>query len=254
MKKVRTASAKTAVKDEWVAAAMTDNQMVAELLIRLKHSDTVVSRNSTANLPPLRWGIRQRRSRPSRFGVSGGGDALVSVKKDVDSARGSPKTPLSWSDGSGSSGGDSASPSVAIAGGFDYTSRQTSCSAASTRPRSKVFLTNEITSSFSKRFKKMKSTTYELKDQENLKLKERLHLHKEIASLQATYDQQNVRNQKLKRIKLDLNKGRVKKESSPVNLIRKPLPESRVENQGSFFFLPDLNMVPSEDEILYGTS
>ncbi|WZZ24186.1 hypothetical protein YC2023_007587 [Brassica napus] len=251
MKKVTSAAAKMLVKDEWVATAMTDDEMVVELLIRLKHAGTVVSEDPSTNLPPLRWGVRQRRSRSSRFGVNG----VVSLKKDVNSARGSPKTPLSWS------GGGSASPS---ADGFEDTSFQASCST-STGSGSKAFPTNEITSSFSKRLKIKKKSSSELKYQENLKLKERTDLEKEIASLRETFDVQNVRNQRLKRIKLDLNSGRVKNETPPVDPIPKPQGESKSrraednktassENKDSFFFLPDLNMVPTEDEILYGTS
>ncbi|KAG5413001.1 hypothetical protein IGI04_000568 [Brassica rapa subsp. trilocularis] len=247
MKKVTSAAAKTLVKDEWVTTAMTDDEMVVELLIRLKHAGTVVSEDPSTNLPPLRWGVRQRRSRSSRFGV-------VSLKKDVDSARGSPKTPLSWS------GGGSESPS---ADGFEDTSLQASCST-STGSGSKAFPTNEITSSFSKRLKIKKKSSSELKYQENLKLKERTDLEKEIASLRETFDEQNVRNQRLKRIKLDLNSGRVKNETL-ADLTPKPQGESKsrraednktasLENKDSFFFLPDLNMVPTEDEILYGTS
>ncbi|KAG7618095.1 hypothetical protein AtNW77_Chr4g0310631 [Arabidopsis thaliana] len=253
MKKVT--SSKIPAKDDWVAVAITDDDLVVELLLRLKHAGTVVSDNPAVILPPLRWGIRQRRSRSSRFG--GGGGVLVSLKKDVDSVRASPKTPLSWSGGSGSGGG-SASPS---ADGFEDTSRQASCST-STGSGSKVFPTNEITSCFSKRLKKRKSS-FELKNEENLKLKERLDLEKEIASLRATFDEQNLRNQKLKRIKLDLNSGRVTNKK-PVDLIRKSQLErlqgskscktSDSQNQGSFFVLPDLNMAPSEEEILYGTS
>ncbi|CAF2031298.1 hypothetical protein HID58_078555 [Brassica napus] len=244
MKKVVTSAAAkmTTVKDEWVAAAMTDDQMVVELLLRLKHAGTVAAENPETN---LRWGIRQRRSRSSRFG---GG---VTLKKGVDSVRGSPKTPLSWSGGSGS-GGASASPSA------EDTSRQASCST-SAGSGSKAFPTNEITSCFPKRLKNKKSTS-ELKHEENLKLKERLHLEKEIASLRATFDQQNVMNQRLKRIKLDLNSGHVKNET-PVDLIRKSQGESkpcRMEGKTatseSLFFLPDLNITPSEDELLYGTS
>lgn len=139
MKKVTSESAKMAVKDDWVAAAMTNDEMVVELLIRLKHAGTVVAHNPTVNLPPLRWGIRQRRSRSSRFG---GGGVLVSLKKDVDSVRASPKTPLSWSGGSGSGGG-SASPSAATADGFEDTSRQASCST-STGSGSKVHFSLSI--------------------------------------------------------------------------------------------------------------
>ncbi|XP_024005743.1 uncharacterized protein LOC18030259 isoform X2 [Eutrema salsugineum] len=172
MKKITSAAAKIAVKDEWVAAAMTDDELVVELLLRLKHAGTAVAENPAVNLPPLRWGIRQRRSRSSRFG---GGGVPVSLKKDVDSARASPKTPLSWSGGSGS-GGCSTSPSAATADGFEDTSRQASCST-STGSGSKIFPTNEYTSSFSKRLKKKKSSS-ELKDEEILRLKERLALEK----------------------------------------------------------------------------
>ncbi|KAF8058142.1 hypothetical protein N665_1250s0005 [Sinapis alba] len=255
MKKVASASsAKTTVKDDWVAAAMTDDQMVVELLLRLKHAGTTVAaENPELNLSPIRWGTRQRRSRSSRFG---GG---VTLKKDADSVRGSPKTPLSWSGGSGGDGGGaSASPSAATGDGFEDTSRQASCST-STGSGSKALPTHEITSCFSKRLKNKKSSS-ELKHEENLKLKERIDLEKEIASLRATFDQQNVRNQRLKRIKLDLNSGRVKNEI-PVDLIRKSQGESipcRIEGKTvtseSFFSLPDLNVTPSEDELLYGTT
>ncbi|CAH8305955.1 unnamed protein product [Eruca vesicaria subsp. sativa] len=243
MKKATSASAKMAtVKDEWVAAAMTDDQMVIELLLRLKQAGTTTV---SENLLPLQWGIRQRRSRPSRFGG-------VSLKKGLVSARGSPKTPLSWSDGSGSGGGFSASPSAAAGDGVEETSRQASCST-STASGSKAFPTNVITSSFSKRLKRKKlKSSSELKYEENLKLKEKLELQKEIASLRATFEEQNLRNQRLKRIKLDLNSGRVKNET-PVDLFSKSQGESKScrveetsENQESFF-LPDLNMVPSEE-------
>lgn len=258
MKKVTSAAAaKTVLKDEWVATAMTYDEMVVELLIRLKHAGTVVSEDPATNLPPLRWGgVRQRRSRTSRFG----GGVAVSLKKDVYSARGSPKTPLSWSGGSGSGVvGGSASPS---ADGFEDTSLLASCST-STVSGSKDFPTNEITNSFSKRLKIKKSS--ELKYQEKLKLKERVDLENDIASLRASFDEQNVRNHRLKRIKLDLSSGRVKNETPQVDLIAKPQGESKScraednktdssENKDCFFFLPDLNMVPTEDEILYGTS
>lgn len=134
MKKITSTASMMVMKDDWVVAAMTEDDMVVELLLRLKHAGTVVADNPALNLPPLRWGIRQRRSRSSRFG--GGGGVLVSLKKDVDSARASPKTPLSWSGGSGSGGG-SASPSAATADGFEDTSRQASCST-STGSGSKV--------------------------------------------------------------------------------------------------------------------
>ncbi|CAL9222861.1 unnamed protein product [Arabidopsis halleri] len=94
------ASEHVTVKDVWVAVAMTGDDLVVELLLRLKmRNGSVVSDNPAVILPPLRWGIRQRRSRSSRSG-GGCGGVLVSLKKEVDSVRASPKTPIFWSGGS----------------------------------------------------------------------------------------------------------------------------------------------------------
>uniref|UniRef100_A0A1J3GEZ5 Uncharacterized protein n=1 Tax=Noccaea caerulescens TaxID=107243 RepID=A0A1J3GEZ5_NOCCA len=267
----------TVTHDEWVASALTDDEMVVELLLRLKHAGTVESEsNPAANLPELRWGIRQRRSRPSRLGVGVGGY----LKKETDSARASPMTPLCWSGGSGSRG--STSPSAVTADGFEDTSRQSSCST-STRSGSKaVYATNEITSSCSRRRSKKQKTFLELKDAENLQLKERFDLEKKIANVQATYNERSVKNQKLKRIKLEysdriknipisnsnLNESRkrsrlflsispVKKEEEEQHVSESYRAKSQTKSseEKSFFFLPDLNMTPTEeDDTLYGTS
>ncbi|CAN7071401.1 unnamed protein product [Brassica oleracea var. botrytis] len=47
-------------QDEWVTAALTEDAVVVELLLRLKHAGTV---ESAANTPLLRWGSRKPRSR-----------------------------------------------------------------------------------------------------------------------------------------------------------------------------------------------
>ncbi|KAL1224667.1 hypothetical protein V5N11_001107 [Cardamine amara subsp. amara] len=230
--------------DEWVATALTDDDMVAELLLRLKHAGTVKSENPTANLPLFRWGFRQRRSRPSRLGIGVGGF----MKKETDSARASPMTPLCWSGGSGSGG--STSPSAVTADGFEDTSRQASCST-STGSGSKAL--NEITSSWSRRSKK-KKTFLELKDAENVQLKERFNLEKKIANVQATYEERSAKNQSLKRIKLEYsNRSKPNLISKSESRKRRRLPIEKEEK--SCFFLPDLNMTPNEeDETLYGTS
>lgn len=98
-------------KDEWVSAAMADDRVVVELLVRLKQSQASSSMKSPlpAVIPP-RWGLRQRRSRilsPFRY------DAIAHKNKDSTSTRCSPTTPLSWS-------GDT-SPS-ATADGFEESS------------------------------------------------------------------------------------------------------------------------------------
>lgn len=79
-------------KDDWVAAALSDDTLVADLLSRLNQSSSQPPKPlPSASLPlPLGWGHRQPRSKP---------------KKDSAATR-SPTTPLSWS-----GGGGAASPS-----------------------------------------------------------------------------------------------------------------------------------------------
>ncbi|KFK32588.1 hypothetical protein AALP_AA6G262900 [Arabis alpina] len=272
---MRISSLKKPKEEEWVTAALTDDQMVVELLLRLKHGGTVKSEdNQSANLPPLRWGIRQRRSRPSRLGIG-----IGFMKKETDSDRASPMTPLCWSGGSGSGGS-----SAATADCFEDTSRQSTCSTSTGSGSKALHGANEITSSCSKRSNKKKKTFLELKDAEKLQLKERFDLEQKIANVQATYEERSAKNKGLKRIKLEYS-DRVKTIpiSSKSNLLDetrkrrcfasyisqkhnislvKDVSESyrarnettRYEEKG-FFFAPDLNMTPTEeDDTLYGTS
>lgn len=273
----------TMVKDDWVRAAMMDDSVVVELLVRLKQAQAApsvgVAKSSVAS---LRWGIRQPRSRSLRC------DA-VSHKKEADSAtRGSPTTPLSWS-GGGRAG--SASPSATV-DGFEEASRQTSRFPV-VGTRSKVSPINETTSSSNRRLRR-KKTFAELKEEESLLLKERVNLKKEIATLRATYKEQSARNENLKKMKIDLNLQCAKnlcstsdeseKEISeqsqqrvassadqvPTTLSRYALVDDHQQSDScethkhvpaeeeGLFLLPDLNMMPCEDdsaiETLYGTS
>ncbi|KAK4538859.1 hypothetical protein RGQ29_032307 [Quercus rubra] len=108
-------------RDEWMRAAMTDDMVVVQLLVRLKQSQAASSSSSLKSPPravvPLRWGIRQPRSRSATLRC----DGAVSRRKDADSTRCSPTTPLSWSGG--------ASPSATA---DDSTSFHTSLSYAAT--------------------------------------------------------------------------------------------------------------------------
>ncbi|KAK8654908.1 hypothetical protein V6N13_107504 [Hibiscus sabdariffa] len=107
------------VKDEWVQAAIADDNVVVEFLVRLKQAQAAPSPSKSA----LKWGIRQRRSRPMLL--------RCDVKRDGDfnvCARGSPTTPLCWSGGS-----SDASPSAVD--GFEETSTRVLRSPS----RSKVF-------------------------------------------------------------------------------------------------------------------
>ncbi|KAK4538858.1 hypothetical protein RGQ29_032307, partial [Quercus rubra] len=139
-------------RDEWMRAAMTDDMVVVQLLVRLKQSQAASSSSSLKSPPravvPLRWGIRQPRSRSATLRC----DGAVSRRKDADSTRCSPTTPLSWSGG--------ASPSATA---DDSTSFHTSLSYAATA-RSKGTATNESTATKRTRRKK---TFAELKEEES---------------------------------------------------------------------------------------
>ncbi|KAJ0031286.1 hypothetical protein Pint_12472 [Pistacia integerrima] len=283
------------VKDEWVTAAMTDDSVVVELLVRLKQTQAASMTTSVAKsamAAALRWGIRQPRSRSLRCDRVKEGDS-------TNTMRASPTTPLSWS-----GGGGSASPSATV-DAFEETSRHQTFAARS-KVRSESILkyldqnvpvyfrisssregtaTNETTSNSSKRSRKRK-TFAELKEEESLLLKERIHLKKEIETLRSTFKEQSAKNENLKRMKLDLGlhsafepdkagSTLVHKRAasshdqipstSPSQSVIVDLPSSGssetemvVSERNSLSFLPDLNMMPSEDdsgsETLYGTS
>ncbi|KAA8521627.1 hypothetical protein F0562_012300 [Nyssa sinensis] len=251
--------------DDWVSTALTDDTVVVELLFRLKKSLDSYSSLPLKLLPLLGWGHRQQRSKPA-------------MRKEQDRTRCSPTTPLSWS-----GGGASASD------GYDESSRPSDCSYLA---RSKGTFTNETTTTTTNKRSRKKKTFAELKEEESLLLKEKLHLKKEIATLHVTLKEQRARNENLKRIKLDLhlqsaNKtGAVSDEpedsiSSQPNLMEAStlehvpmlpthatyddLPAAETckvqedaETRESCFIIPDLNMAPFEEdsgsETLYGMS
>ncbi|KAL4335911.1 hypothetical protein GQ457_07G037640 [Hibiscus cannabinus] len=247
------------VKDEWVRAAMTDDSVVVELLVRLKQAQSAPPASKSAAVA-LKWGIRQPRSKPMSM--------RCDAKRDGDfnaSTRRSPTTPLSWS-----GGGGAASPSAAD--GFEETSKQVSRCPPAAASRSKGSAGNETTTKRSRR----KKTFAELKEEENLLLKEKLNLKKEIASVRATLKEQRARNENLKRIKLDLNMQIAKngleelpssqphqRVRSTVDLCPSTSPSSshalddRKEVSDSFnvakAVLPDLNMMPGEDDFVTET-
>ncbi|KAK8513539.1 hypothetical protein V6N12_052721 [Hibiscus sabdariffa] len=190
------------VKDEWVRTAMTDDNVVVELLVRLKQARTSPPAPKPV-VAGLKWGIRQPRSKALSMGCDAKRDGDFNV-----SNRRSPTTPLSWS-----GGGGSASPSTAD--GFEETSKQVSRFPPAAPSRSKGTAANETTSTTTKRSRR-KKTFAELKEEENLLLKERVSLKKEMASMRATCKEQRARNENLKRIKLDLNLQLAKNEAGGV--------------------------------------
>uniref|UniRef100_A0A2P2JD94 Uncharacterized protein n=1 Tax=Rhizophora mucronata TaxID=61149 RepID=A0A2P2JD94_RHIMU len=110
-------------KDKWVRAAMRDDSMVVQLLVRLKQAQA-----TPPALIPLRWGIRLPRSRTTT--AASARCAVDSRKKDGESStRCSPTTPLSWS-----SSGGAASPSL-IVDDFEEISRRDNYSPSSFRSK-----------------------------------------------------------------------------------------------------------------------
>lgn len=71
--------------ENWTHVAMSDDSLVADALLQLRHSEPM--KKSNASLVKLKWSVRQRRSRKG------------------DQTRASPTTPLSLSDAMSLSGG-----------------------------------------------------------------------------------------------------------------------------------------------------
>ncbi|KAL2489531.1 hypothetical protein Fot_42823 [Forsythia ovata] len=213
------------MKDDWISAALTDDSVVVELLFRLRKSSSEPSSKPPCSvpLPPQKWGLHQTRSKP----------VTMTRKESVTTTntRFSPTTPLSsWS-------GGATSPSD---GGYDESSRLPSDPSSSVR--SKAFS--------------------ELKEEE----KERLHSRKELTSTRMTFREQSAWSHNTKRMKLDLNlqstsvlgatfeEGAVSKQYNHTEAStteHRPSPSFELGSSDSGkggFILPDLNMMPLEEE------
>ncbi|XP_073056318.1 uncharacterized protein [Primulina eburnea] len=176
--------------DDWVKAAMTDETMVVELLVRLHHASSTPIRHLKPAEFPLEWTVRQRRSKP----------VSVSSSSKKQAPRASPTTPLSWSGATSYSGGcgGGGGGATSLEGCLEESSRP---SKPSTSARSKANGDGEK-SSF-KRSRK-KKTLVELKEEENLLVKERRELKRDIASLRLRLEKQWATNESLKRTKIEL--------------------------------------------------
>ncbi|KAI9198973.1 hypothetical protein LWI28_025329 [Acer negundo] len=166
----------------WLKDAMSDDALVADMLLRLKQAETrptpIVK---TSPALQLEWSVRQRRSRQV-------------VRKKGELTRASPTTPLSWSGATTSSGG--AGPSAVD--GFEESSKP---SRHVDNPRSKLVGTSETTTTKKPRKKK---TLAELREEEDFLLKERGNLKNQLASLRVNFEEQRATNETLKKIKLDI--------------------------------------------------
>lgn len=197
--------------------------------------------------PVLRWGQRQLRSKPS------------SKEPHTSTAtRCSPTTPLSWSAASLSDGCDTSAP------------------------RSKGTCAYEAGTSTNCKKSRKKKTFSELREEESYLMNERVHLEKQLASVNVTLNEQRYRGDNLKRIKLDFQgpgtnemldirdepmstmffhcrqtKASLDNQNNlilPIQVINDD-PESSSscklakdnESRERCFILPDLNMMPAED-------
>ncbi|KAG6608135.1 hypothetical protein SDJN03_01477, partial [Cucurbita argyrosperma subsp. sororia] len=265
------------VNDDWLTAAMADDGVVVELLVRLKQSQAVSPSKSPLPVTvPFTWGIRQLRSRTATTVGRCGDGVLVRNNKDVDSTRWSPTTPLSWSGG--------GSPSATL-DGYEESSRPATLSHAASRFKGAA--ANESGAGTATKRLRRKKTFAELKEEESVLLNEKIHLKKELANLRATFEEQRAKNESLKKMKVDFNMKYAEKfntnskmmmmmqedssstltrqrESSNIEAIPPTLLPLTGAGSGRFeaqlqtkikssteddcvFFLPDLNMTPSED-------
>ncbi|KNA17137.1 hypothetical protein SOVF_082910 [Spinacia oleracea] len=245
------------MKDEWFRAAISDDTVVADLLLRLKEFPSSSSSQACSfilkPLPPS-WGLRQRRSKPPSSSSSGG-------DKRRETRR-SPTTPLSWT-----CGGGAASPSE---GCDESLSSHHIHPPPPDRYRSKISASTETpTTTTACKRPRRKKTFAELREEESSLMKERTYLKKELATLRVTLKQERSINENLKRIKLDIKvESRIKSEANSIEERNNGISEAasssvlnKVEDGSepdsfpsntsheSSFVLPDLNMVPDEDTV-----
>ncbi|KAG5030931.1 hypothetical protein HKD37_06G015073 [Glycine soja] len=216
--------------DEWVRAAMEDDTVVVELLLRLKQG-TVLHKSHHQQLLPFSWGVKQPRSR-SRLT-----SAAVSRCDAAVSTRCSPTTPLSWSAGADS---------------YEDSSRHHHHHAAVSKATATSGYTGNSAST--KRCRR-KKTFAELKEEESSLLKESIYLKK--LDVGSKY-QNNPSSTSVEPQRLPAGQPHQRIVVSTEALIR-PIQEdthslasesrpNRIKSTGeSFFLIPDLNMVPSED-------
>ncbi|KAI3706849.1 hypothetical protein L6452_24865 [Arctium lappa] len=225
-------------KEYWLEAALTNDSLVAELLLRLKQSTSSDSlhapppppQTTTSSiktlLPPPGWGHRKNRSKstPSTTTV---------IPKEQ---RGSPTTHLSWSGGSTSDGYEESSrPSDLSSGGRSIKANE----GASTSGCNKSH--------------KRKSFA-ELKEEEGSLLKERVHINMELASMRSNLNQQMVTSENLKRIKIDFDQNPRKEHEPALALVNQSVEiscrvEAETKEWQKGFVLPDLNMTPNEEDV-----
>ncbi|KAI3990687.1 hypothetical protein MKX01_022987 [Papaver californicum] len=212
-------------KDEWIQSAMTDDTMVAELLVRISSDsyasslqlipDTTNNFKNTSDseiIPLIKWGLRKPRSRLllMRYNNSIQHHRKI-IKQENDLTRASPTTPFSWSPGSSISGGSGSGNSGvgSVVDCYEESSRP-SIWSSNHNSRSKVTATTGPNANRSRK----KQKVADLKEEESFLLKEKIHLKKELVTLKNSYEGRKAENDSLKRIKLDLKTQSTRETSS----------------------------------------
>ncbi|KAI3730019.1 hypothetical protein L6452_18695 [Arctium lappa] len=230
------------MKEHWVTAAFTNDAMVAELLIRMKQPNSSLDSShpfpppTTSFLPPVRWGHRKSRSKPSAITTTNAAAVASGFGKEQQS--GSPTTPLYWSGGGGDGGGASTSD------GYDESSRPSDLSSGGRSTKGALGNDGATTSSY-KKSRKRKSFA-ELKEEEDFLLKERLHLNRELESMRVTMNKQIVTSQNLRKFKIEKTSKMLDDEQQA---LKSCVVEPEIEADEKRFILPDLNMIPDVEEL-----
>ncbi|KAJ9546378.1 hypothetical protein OSB04_018921 [Centaurea solstitialis] len=217
------------MKQPWLTAAMADDALVADLLLRMKQPSSSSSSpfpppSTTSFLPPITWGNRKSRSKPSAIVTTA---AVNGFGKEQQS--GSPTTPLYWSTGGGGGGASTSD-------GYDESSRPSDLSSGGRSTKGPLGNDGATTSNY-KKSRKRKSYA-ELKEEEDFLLKERLHLNRELESMRVTMNKQIVTSQNLRKLKIQKTS----------KVLDDKHHEIKADEKG--FVLPDLNMIPDVEELL----
>ncbi|VVA95877.1 unnamed protein product [Arabis nemorensis] len=241
--------------ENWIRVAMSDDSLVADALLRLRHAEPPPPPNKSDMSPlKLKWSVRQRRS------------------KKGDQTRASPTTPLSWSGATSLSGGATTvegleESSAAVKPSETFRSKvcpiiswffRFENSDGRSYYRSSSFLADHVGAcvvGFSgDSYQMWRSVQYasidlvppwsklvvaacllaflsftlvELREDEIILLKERKDLKNDLASMRDLVEQQRARNNALKKMKAESQSA---------------LSCKLAFEQGSSFLLPDLNM------------
>ncbi|RWR91071.1 hypothetical protein CKAN_02020900 [Cinnamomum micranthum f. kanehirae] len=226
--------------DGWVEDALQTDFMVANMLMRL----------SGQGRPPQKW--LRRLPRTIQLHPSNG---ATRVKELEESARASPTTPLSFSGSSHSACDDPGRPAKRSRLDDSSQSDKPPTRAATAATDTRLKIVPPKTAKGLKTNPRKKKTVSELKQEENSLLMDKAKLTKELEALQAIRKDLRLKNERLKKQKLNLDSQLAVKSSGKTNSNhQQPVPPVKTANAASnppprvVFEIPDLNSVPPEEE------